>query len=218
MSGGQNIPFIAFPEGATGLGFETTDSSAAFVPTENGFAMPPNDEQYGLIAFASIPKSNEIKIAQTALLPIDAVTLFLPEGVTAEGATLVDGGVQPMQGANFHVYTGEAVGKDGKLEFTLNGAPETVTEAPDITQNQTVLIGIGSLGITLIVAGVWMYLRDRRKFDEDDDEDDEDTFEDTESNLDAIIALDDLHRAGKINDEAYKKRRAELMGALKKGN
>lgn len=217
MSDGQNIPFIKFPEGATGLGFETTDSSAGFVSTENGFAMPPNEEPYGLIAFASIPKSKEIKIIQPALLPINAVSLYLPEGVTAEGASLVDGGIQSLQGANFHVYTAAAVAKDGNLEFTLNGEPETVAESPDITQNQTVLIGVGGLGVALIIAGVWMYLRDRRKSDEEDEED-EDIFEDTESNLDAIIALDDLHRVGKISDEAYKKRREELTGALKKGN
>jgi hypothetical protein len=33
--------------------------------------------------------------------------------------------------------------------------------------------------------------------------------------MDAIIALDDLHRAGKINDEAYQKRREELKARLK---
>lgn len=217
MSDGQTIPFISFPEGAAGLGYETTDSSAGFVSTENGFALPPNADPYGLIAFASIPKSKEIRIVQPALLPIDSISLYLPEGVTAEGDTLTDGGIQALQGANFHVYTAAPVAKDGTLEFTISGEPATVAESPDITQNQTVLIGIGGLGLALILAGVWMYLRDRRKFDEEIEED-EDTFEDTESNLDAIIALDDLHRAGKISDEAYKKRRAELMGALKKGN
>ncbi len=215
MSDGQTIPFISFPEGAAGLGYETTDSSAGFVSTENGFALPPSEEPYGLIAFASIPKSDEIKIVQPALLPIDSVSLYLPEGVTAEGDTLTDGGVQALQGANFHIYTASPIEKDGALEFTLSGEPATVTESPDITQNQTVLIGVGGLGVALIAAGVWMYLRDRKKLDEED-EDDEDTFEDTESNLDAIIALDDLHRAGKISDEAYKKRRDELMGALKR--
>ena len=33
--------------------------------------------------------------------------------------------------------------------------------------------------------------------------------------LDAILTLDDLHRAKKISDEAYHKRRAELKGMLK---
>lgn len=215
MRDGQTIPFISFPEGAAGLGYETTDSSAGFVSTESGFALPPNEEAYGLIAFASIPKSEKIKIVQPAMLPIGAVSLYLPEGVSAEGDTLTDGGIQDLQGANFHVYTAAPVEKGGALEFTLSGKPATVTESPDITQNQTVLIGVGGLGIALIAAGVWMYLRDRKNPDEED-EDDEDTFEDAESNLDAIIALDDLRRAGKIGDEAYKKRREELMGALKR--
>jgi hypothetical protein len=34
--------------------------------------------------------------------------------------------------------------------------------------------------------------------------------------MDAILALDDLHRAGKINEEAYQGRRAELKEILKK--
>jgi hypothetical protein len=65
---------------------------------------------------------------------------------------------------------------------------------------------------------VWMYMRDSKKEDglEDDDEADDDEFEDPESIMDAIIALDDLHRAGKLPDEAYKQRRDELKGMLKR--
>jgi len=140
--------------------------------------------------------------------------------VEAQGATLTDTGIQNLQGANFHVYTATAVEKDGALEFTISGEPTTVTESPDITQNQYVLIGVGAFGLTLILAGVWMYMRDRKKNEDDDDEgeDDEedDQFDDTESVMDAIIALDDLHRSGKISDEAYKKRRDELTEALKR--
>ena len=40
-------------------------------------------------------------------------------------------------------------------------------------------------------------------------------FESSEDVIDAIIALDDLHRAKKISDEAYQKRRAELKDILK---
>jgi mono/diheme cytochrome c family protein len=223
MAEGTNIPFISFPEGATGLGFETTDNSAKFVQTENGFAIPPSETPYGLIAFASIPKASELKIVQPALLPINSISLFLPEGMNAEGTTLTDTGIQNLQGANFHVYTAAPVAQDTNFEFTLTGEPASVSESPDITQNQTVLIGVGVLGVILILAGVFIYMRDRKKFaeldEEDDDEveDDDDRFEDSESIMDAIIALDDLHRAGKIGDEAYKKRRAELTSALKKG-
>ena len=66
----------------------------------------------------------------------------------------------------------------------------------------------------LTVIGGWLYLRDRRRaLAEDQDVDGLDSSEDV---MDAIVALDDLHRAGQISDEAYKKRRAELKDSLKK--
>ena len=219
MSDGQNIPFIAFPEGATALGFETTNDTS-FTSTDNGFAIPPSENPYGLIAFASIPKAKESKIVQPILMPVHSIALFLPEGVTASGTSLMDNGVQALQGTNFQVYTAAGVDKDSSFEFTISGEPATVSQSPDLTQNQTVLIGIGGLGIALIVAGIWMYIRDKKRGTDDEDEldgeDEEDEYEDSESIMDAIIALDDLHRAGKITDEAYKKRREELTNALKR--
>ena len=52
-------------------------------------------------------------------------------------------------------------------------------------------------------------MRDRNREEEEDEEDDE-NLKITESVLDAIIALDDLHRAAKSSDEAYQQRRDEL--------
>ena len=223
MGEDQEVPFIAVPEGAEALGYEAAQDSAAFLPTADGFAMPPSETPYGLIAFASIPKAKEIVISQAALLPIGELTLFLPEGVEANGQTLTDGGVQAIQTTNFHIYTGGAANEGDQIEFTLTGEPADSTAVnPDVTQNQTLLIGIGGLGVALILAGAWMFLRDNRKAadeDEVEEEDDDNEFEDSESLMDAIIALDDLHRAGKLSDEAYQQRRAELKNALKrKGN
>jgi len=72
----------------------------------------------------------------------------------------------------------------------------------------------------LLLAGGWMYLRDRRHTqdeieDEEEEEEDEDEFSSSEEVLDAIIALDDLHRAKKISSEPYQKRRTELKEILK---
>jgi hypothetical protein len=78
------------------------------------------------------------------------------------------------------------------------------------------LIGAGALGIVLILAGAWMYLRDRnREAEGTGDQAEGDEFESSEDVMDAIIALDDLHRARKISDEAYQKRRLELKEILK---
>jgi mono/diheme cytochrome c family protein len=220
MVDGQNVPFIAFPEGASGLGYEATQDSAAFVPTADGFAMPPSQNAYGLIAFASLPKTREISIVQPALLDINEVYLFLPEGVNASGGTLTDSGIQTIQNSRFHIYTASAFNQGETLEFTLSGKPAQVGVNPNPLQNQTLLIGIGALGIALVLAGVWMYMRDKKEDVEEDEveygDEEDDEFDDAESIMDAIIALDELHRAGKIADEAYKLRRNELKETLKR--
>ncbi|MBL8102768.1 MAG: hypothetical protein JNM02_09580, partial [Anaerolineales bacterium] len=145
----------------------------------------------------------------------NGITLFLPEGVEAEGAALTEEGIQTLQTTNFHVYSASAVNKGETIDFVLTGEPKGVAAAPDVTQNKNLLIGIGALGVVLILAGVWMYMRDN-KGQEDDIEEEDDEFEDSESIMDAIIAIDELHRAGKLSDEAYKQRREELKNALKR--
>ena len=216
MGDSQVVPFIASPEGAGGLGYEASQDSAPFVQTANGFAMPPNKTPYGLIAFASIPKEKEIAISQPARLPINSITLFLPEGMEAKGKTLTDKGLRAMQTMNFHVYSASGLKKDESIDFTVTGEPKTTAASPDITQNKSLLIGIGSFGVVLILAGAWMYMRDRRKREEEVDDEESDELDDPESLMDAIIAVDDLHRAGKLSDEAYQQRRNELKNALKR--
>jgi hypothetical protein len=221
MVKGKEVPFLVFPKGATQLGFEATQDSAPFVSTDGGFSMPPNEKPYGLVAFASVPKTDEIDISQSVLLPVDEVAVYLPEGMDATGKSLTDAGIQPVQAMNFHVYKSGKQAKDAVIEFTITGSPSTSTAVnPDVTQNKNLLIGVGAFGLVLILLGGWLFIRDRNKVDDgesgDEDDDDADEFDDPESAMDAIIALDDLHRAGKISDEAYQKRREELKNALKR--
>jgi hypothetical protein len=74
----------------------------------------------------------------------------------------------------------------------------------------------------LIFAGLWLYRQNRSQSQDDLDAgqeiegivterlpDDPDTI------MDAIIALDDLHKSGEIPQEAYLERRAELKEQLK---
>jgi mono/diheme cytochrome c family protein len=215
--GDEKIPFIAFPTDAKGLGYEATQNSAPFMQIDSGFAMPPSEKPYGLIAYSSVPNTKTINISQTALAPIDSVSLLIPEGVKVKGKTLTDSGTQAMGSQNFHVYTSGGLGKDESVDFTLTGTPQNTSVNPDIMQNKNLLIGVGALGMALIFAGAWMFWRDRNRKEEVDEEE-SDEFEDPESLMDAIIALDDLHRAGKIPDEAYQQRRNELKNALKRNS
>ncbi len=211
MQEGQEVPFIKFPTGSEGLGYEATQDSAAFLPTADGFAMPPSEGTYGLIAFATLPVDK--KVEQLFVLPVNAVTILIPEGVLAESAQLTDNGLLDVQGSKFHGYSASNFKAGETLSFTLNGEPSIPVAEPQTSGvNQNLLIGVGVLGILLIVIGGWLYLRERNNANDEEEE----VFESDEDIMDAIIALDDLQRAGKISDEAHKKRRAELKESLKR--
>jgi mono/diheme cytochrome c family protein len=214
-------PFIKMPEGATSMGIEPLQDSEKFVNTDKGLAIPPSENPYGLLAFSTLPKKEKFDIAQSFVLPAASYTVFLPEGVTAQGPALTDKGAQNIQNFNFQVYTAENITAGETIKYTVSGQPKqsstsTTSEPAATTSNtrQNVLIGAGLLGLALIVAGGWLFWRDRNRR-EDDIEDEKQEFETSEDVLDAIVALDDLHRAGKISDEAYQKRRTELKEILK---
>jgi hypothetical protein len=68
-----------------------------------------------------------------------------------------------------------------------------------------------------VAAGIWLYLRNRPEVDDDDEEylpAASATPESAESIMDAILALDDLYQEGKLPEDAYLQRRAELKARL----
>jgi len=149
-------------------------------------------------------------------LPVSSALVIVPEGIKVKSDQLTDDGVQQtQQGFNVQMYSSSSLNAGLPLEMTLSGKVKSAATGTD--NRQTLLIGAGAFGVVLILAGVWMFLRDRNKLDEDDFENDEeeDEFETAEEVMDAIIALDDLHRAKKIPDEAYQMRREELKNRLK---
>ena len=211
------IPFFKPPEGASGVGYEPMQDSEPFQQIENGFAIPPSEGSYGMIAFASVPNKKEFEFTQEFVLPTASVTIFVPEGITIESSGSTDLGVQAIQDFNFQIYELGSVNAGEKLTLTVAGTPKdssTATAPEAASSNQNLLIGAGVLGIALILAGVWMYRRDRDRVDDEAGDEEESEFETSEEVLDAIVALDDLHRARKISDEAYQKRRAELKAIL----
>ena len=70
----------------------------------------------------------------------------------------------------------------------------------------------------MIGLGVYLYLRDRSRANENDEDGVEvDALgEDENSIMDAILVLDDQHKAGEISSEAYIKRREALKERLRK--
>ena len=153
LNDAQEIPFIKMPNNSENVGYEASPDSAPFIQFTGGLALPPSTTPYGLIAFGTLPKANRIDIEQPAVLPIAEVMLLVPEGVTAKGATLVDNGPHQFQGGNFILYTSPPLKAAESVAFTLSGEPANTSVAPNLLQNQSLLIGVAALGVTLILAG-----------------------------------------------------------------
>ena len=212
----QEIPFLKFPKGKVeGMGYEALQDSAPFANTADGFAMQPSEIPYGIISYANVEQEKEISISQPLVLPVSVVRVLVPEGMEVKGDQLTPDSPQDVQGQAFQTYQASNTQAGDELTFTITGSPKSVS-APAGTEgpNNSLLIGAGGLGIALLLVGAWMYFRDKTSTNDDFD-DDEDEFESAEDVMDAIIALDDLHRAKKISDDTYQRRRAELKEILK---
>lgn len=216
---GTSLPFLPLPEGAANVGLELSQDSAPLMLTDEGFAILPSGDFYSIVAFFSMPYDKKLVLNQPFALPVSSALVIVPEGIKIKTDQLTDEGIQQtQQGFNVQIYSGGGLNAGTPLEMTLSGKAKIATagEIPD--NRQMLLIGAGAFGVVLILAGVWMFMRDRGNLAEDDFEDykdDETNFETAEEVMDAIIALDDLHRAKKIADEAYQTRRAELKELLK---
>ena len=213
MKDSQEIPFLKFPVGAEALGYEAMQDSAPFTSTTDGFAMLPNEVPYGILAYSSVPMEKEFTISQPIVLPVSIVRVFIPDGMEADGDQITQDSPQDIQGDLYQTYFATDLQANNVLTINISGSPNAAATTAT-TPNSALLIGAGGLGIALLLVGAWMYFRDRTKEDVDYD-DDEDEFESAEDVMDAIIALDDLHRAKKISESAYQRRRAELKEILK---
>lgn len=216
---GTSLPFMPLPENAMDVGLELSQDSAPLMPTEGEeIAIPPSEDFYSIIAFFSMPYDNSLELSQTLELPVSSALVIVPEGIKVKSDQLTDEGLQQtQQGINVQMYSGTDLEAGTQLEVALSGKAN-IPGAGTIDNHRTLLIGAGAFGVVLILAGVWMFLRDRDRVDEDEFEQVEeegDEFETAEEVMDAIIALDDLHRAKKIPDEAYHQRREELKERLK---
>ena len=221
MAENQEIPFLKFPKNAEGLGYEAVQDSAPFISMDDGFGMAPREQPYGIIAYSSVAKQPKTNISQEFALPVALVRVYVPAGMELKSNHLTAEDSQDIQGTQYQSYTANNFNAGDELTFEISGTPSSTTTegaADSVVNNNMILIGAGGLGALLILAGGWIYLRDRRRSQdeiEDEEEELEDEFSSSEEVLDAIIALDDLYRAKKISDEPYQKRRAELKETLK---
>lgn len=213
---GSTVPFIKLPDGAQSPGYQAGQNSAPFVSAGKGIAVVPSDTPYSIIGFFSLPYDKKVEVNQPFAIDAVSVLLLVPEGMKVNSTQLTNLGVQTIQNNNFLELSAKSIKAGDTLTFTVSGSPKTganaVTNAAAPNTQQGLLIGAGALGLALIVAGTWLYLRSRKRGKDDDEEEE---FASVDDVMDAMLALDDLRRAGKISEEVYQTRRDELKEILK---
>jgi mono/diheme cytochrome c family protein len=222
----EGAPVLSFhlPNGAQNLQFESGQLGGRYIQTTDGFgdteSVNPGSGQHQILFAFDLPYNKKMDFSQQEDLPVDSAIVMVPLGVSAKSDLLQEGGTRDFQGSTYSIYTTQPLPAGAILNMTVSGNPKSSTAAvTGIDSHRNILIGVGAFGLVLVLAGGWLYWRDRKRTEEDEedlaDETQVEEFQDSESVMDAIIALDDLHRAGKLPEEVYQQRRAELKAQLK---
>lgn len=225
-------PVLSFPlpAGATDLQFQDGSLGDRYLETPDGFAdtlsVRPGTGDYQIIFAYNLPYNRKLELSLPMSLPVDSAVVMLPEvGVKVKSAQLQAGGEKDVQGTTYLMYSGGGLSADNPLVMELSGrARGNSSNLLTGAENRTsLLIGLGAFGVALIVVGVWLFRKNHSADEDEEDEDDEDGDPEADSDdlpddpdalMDAIIALDDLYKAGELPEEAYQQRRAELKEKL----
>jgi mono/diheme cytochrome c family protein len=221
---GQPVVRYTLPEGATNLQFQTGSAESRFVQTDDGFGdtvgVPPGSGQYQVMYAYNMPYDRKLEFEKPHNLPVNAVTILMPDmGLRVRSDQLVDTGPRDIQGETFFVYTGNRLEAGQALSVSLSGqvrTPGLPSDGP-MTSNSLV-IGLAALGVALVGSGVWLFRRNQVSVAASGAgySAPEVVGNGTQEGvIDAIIALDDLYKAGDLPEAAYRKRRAELKDKLR---
>ena len=217
---GQPVVTVKLPTGATNLQFQDGAIGDRYIEVQGGFgdtvSIPPGSGSHQLLFAYDLPYKNNADLVQTMTLPTNAVVVLVPAGqFKVKGDSVQDAGTRDAQGTQYQMYNGASLAAGDVLRMTVSGS---TTSGGDSKNN--LIIGLAVFGVALIAAGLWLYLRNRpaRVVEVGPGmpvPTSEPASENPETIMDAILALDDLYQAGKLPEEAYRQRRAELKARLK---
>jgi hypothetical protein len=119
------------------------------------------------------------------------------------------------------MYNGPAYSPGQELHLTVTTGSGVQALAVAAGNSSSLLVGIGAFGLALIVAGAFLFMRNRGRVTPQEEQTAAPSMpaspvsENAETIMDAILALDDLYKEGKLPEDAYHQRRAELKARLK---
>lgn len=231
VASADDQPTVKFrvPDGAQNLEFQDGILGDRYLVTEDGFgdsvAVRPGAGTYEVLYAYDLPYDGGYDLSQELDYPVNAVVILMPEGnVKIKSDSLQDEGLRDVQGSQYRVYNGSMLPAGENLELEIAGKTGGGGINLSSGSASSAIIGLAAFGFALIVAGVWLYQRNRTTNGEHTEDDEppagvtKDAIEtaSAETLMDAIIALDDLYKEGELPEDAYLKRRAELKERLRK--
>lgn len=226
VAAGPDKPVLSFklPAGAANLQFDNGAIGDRYVQTADGFgdlaAIAPGQGQHQVLFSYDMAYPDKLDLKLPVPMAVNAAVVMMPQGgVQLKSSQFQSSGSRDVQGETYQLYTASAVASGGELSFSLSGNPlQSSGSSAGGSSTNNLLIGLGVFGLALIAVGVWLFrqratakLADGPQADmaEGTDGESEDAL------IDAILALDDLHQAGKLPDDAYTQRRADLKDRLR---
>jgi hypothetical protein len=206
----QAIIRVSLPAGAADLAFKDGSIGERYIQTANGFGdtepvVPGTATSQSIFSYR-LAYDGSLTFLRPSDHPISAVVVLLAQtGVTAQGAGLQDLGMQQMSGQAVHTYEGGAVPAGQTLKIELTGKPQGESSTAGGGWTNTA-IGLGTLAVVLIVAGLWWFRPRIGPWRAEDS---------TEALLDAIADLDDALEAGRIDAARHRERRDALKQQLR---
>jgi hypothetical protein len=167
-----------------------------------------------------LPFSRKLVFRHPVHLPVNAVVVLVPEdSLKVKGDTLQDAGTRDSDGFTYRTYNGSELKKGAELVMEVNQRSSFTKPVLSTASSSTLLIGLAVLALTLIGAGAWLYRRSQKTKPavNSAEQTRASEIEDTQDSLmDAILVLDDQFKAGKIPEDAYRRRRTELKDRLRR--
>lgn len=219
--GGATVKF-SVPEEAQNLQIQNGSIGDRFIATSNGFAdtipVYPGSGNYQMMYSYELPYNKKLVLEKLLPLRTNAVVILIPEnGLKIKGDNIQDMGTRDAQGVVYHMYSAGNFSPEDTIQLTITGKLSSGISIDE--NNQTsLIIGGGTFAIALIIAGLWLFQRNKKINLDIEQENCEEALQeqDTPENImDAILALDDLYDAGEIPEDAFLERRTALKTRLR---
>lgn len=217
---GQASFAFSLPSGFENLQFQDGEIGGRYLQTADGFAdttpIYPGVSSYQVLLAYTLPYQRSLELVQPMSVPADAVVILVPaENFKLKGENLAEAGTRDVDGVPYQQYQVENLQAGDQLRLTVSSSFSLASGA-----QSSLVIGLAALGLALVGGGAWMYVRSRKSDDEADGLEDGqaepgENAQSPDDLMDAILALDDLFHAGRIDEATYLERRSVLKDRLK---